>query len=330
MNRIYPSARHLLGISLCSMLFGILLAMLGGSFYLRQLLQGISYTDSDPTSMLSQAEVDALLSQDPPDLSPNAVPLPTETVPSESAIYNLLLIGQDRREGETRARSDSMILCTFHTGKKAITLTSFLRDMYVKIPGYRSNRLNAAYAAGGMALLNKTLEQNFSIPIDGSIEVDFSRFPQVIDLLGGVEIELRQDEADHLGGSLTQGTQLLTGDQALAYARIRSLDSDGDFSRTERQRKLLTALISSCRGLGFTDSLRLAREVFPLLTTDLKPDQLWDLARSLLPMLSDAEIVSQHIPADDAYTAKTIDGMAVLVPDLDAARRLLDATVNQP
>ena len=93
---------------------------------------------------------------------------------SGSRIVNILLVGQDRLEGEGRTRSDSMILCTFNKRTRELTLTSFLRDLYVQIPGYGGNRINAAYAYGGMELLEQTLEQNFGVQVDGIVEVDFS------------------------------------------------------------------------------------------------------------------------------------------------------------
>lgn len=326
MNRIHPSARRTLGISLCSMLFGILLAMLGGSLYIRHLFAGIQYTNPVTAPIHTQTE----LYPSAPETLPqgSAETLPPQPTEAENPRISILLIGQDRWEGEAISRSDSMILCTFDTDRKTITLTSFLRDLYVKIPGYQRNRLNAAYAFGGTQLLNQTLEENFGIRIDGNLEVDFSRFSSVIDILGGVEISLRQDEADYLGEQLTEGPQLLSGPQALAYARIRRLDSDGDFSRTERQRKLLTSLMESCRSASLPTMLRLAKEVFPLLTTDLTREELLTLARQMLPMLSSAQIISQHIPTEGTYTYETIDGMAVLVPDLDAARKHLEDTLH--
>lgn len=248
-----------------------------------------------------------------------------------SHIVNILLIGQDGREGEERARSDSMILCTFNKKTKQVTMTSFLRDLYVQIPGQGGNRINAAYAAGGMELLDKTLEENFGLYIDGNVEVDFQHFAEIIDLLGGVEIELRQDEADFInketGSALTAGTQLLAGQQALMYSRIRKLDADGDFSRTDRQRKVMRALLSAYRGSGTGTMLSLLKQVLPMLETDMGNVELLMLAVELAPMLADAEIVSQYVPAAGTYTNETINGMAVLVPDTEAVRTMLEKTL---
>lgn len=326
---------------LCTLLGLILVVMLGGTLYFQHLLGSINYVDPDSNTTLSQEELDAYLSSEDntdntsPTINAGDVEFGTNDTligGSGSGIINILLIGQDRREGEARARSDSMILCTFNKSTRQLTMTSFLRDLYVQIPGYRDNRINAAYAAGGMSLLNKTLEKNFGIQIDGNVEVDFTQFADIIDLLGGVEIELRQDEADFINegnsGSLTAGLQKLNGVQALAYARIRKLDADGDFSRTNRQRKLITALIDAYKNASLTSILSILDDILPMITTDLSNLEIISYAVELFPMLAGAEVVSQHIPADGAYSGKMIDGMSVLVADMDAARQLLKQTLS--
>lgn len=248
-----------------------------------------------------------------------------------SHIVNILLIGQDRREGEERARSDSMILCTFNKHTKQITMTSFLRDLYVPIPGHGSNRINAAYTLGGMKLLDKTLRENFGIYIDGNVEVDFGHFAQIIDLLGGVDMELRQDEANFInketGSDLSAGMQRLNGEQALMYSRIRKLDSDGDFSRTDRQRKVMSALFQAYKNSGINTMLSLVKQILPMVDTDMGTIEMMLLAMELVPMLSQAEVVSQHVPAAGTYTDQNIQGMSVLVPDTDAVRQMLENTL---
>lgn len=240
---------------------------------------------------------------------------------------NILLIGQDRREGEARSRSDSMILCSYSQHSGQLILTSFLRDLYVPIPGHGSNRINAAYSWGGSELLKQTIEEAFCVDIDGCVEVDFRQFSRIIDLLGGVSISLRQDEAEILnretGSSLNEGIHTLTGAQALAYARIRSLDPDGDFSRTDRQRKLMQSLVDSYRKAGPSRLLPLLNQLFSTVSTDLSRKQLLTLAMDVIPRLSDLRTVSRRIPAEGTFYDDTIDGMAVLVADLEKARQLL-------
>ena len=246
---------------------------------------------------------------------------------SDSVLIHILLIGQDRREQDTFARADSIILCSFHPEEGRIIITSFPRDLYVSIPGHDSNRLNAAYAFGGMDLLRQTMEENLDLSLDGCIEADFSRFPQIIDALGGVSITLRQDEADAIngatGGSLTAGTCLLSGDQALAYSRIRNLDSDGDLSRTARQRKLIYSLLSSYRSADLLTILSVVVDMLPMVTTNLSKRQVLVLATKLFPLLDASVITSQRLPADDSFSYDTIRGMSVITADMDLLRNQL-------
>lgn len=114
----------------------------------------------------------------------------TDAEAATSNIKSILLIGQDKREGESRQRSDSMILATLDKDQGTVSLTSFMRDLYVAIPGYSTTRINAAYAYGGMDLLDQTLEENFGVKIDGNVEVDFEVFQVLVDKVGGIDLEL--------------------------------------------------------------------------------------------------------------------------------------------
>lgn len=262
-----------------------------------------------------------------PTIDPDDIIMPDAADPIglQDNIVNILLVGQDRRPGEGRARSDSMILCSFNRTKGTIQMISFLRDLYVSIPGgYMDNRLNASYALGGFELLDATLETNFGVQIDANIEVDFTGFQKVIDILGGVDVELTQAEANYLnkkGWSLVAGMNHLDGEKALAYSRIRYLDSD--FGRTGRQRNVLTSLLNSMRDIDLSTAKDLVDELFPLVTTDMTNMEILTYLTTLLPMLSDAEINSLHIPEDDAFYYASIRGMSVVVPDMDACRATL-------
>lgn len=320
----------LLGLLLAAMVYGTV-------WYLHKSAQGQFTGTSGFSTVLAEQQLDSYLSQDSG--NPPAAPLqntalqdtPDQIGGHGSRIVNILLVGQDRLEGEGRTRSDSMILCTFNKHTRELILTSFLRDMYVEIPGHGSNRINAAYAFGGMELLELTLERNFGIQVDGTVEVDFSRFSQIVDRLGGVDMELREDEAalinEETGSTLSSGLQHLQGDQALAYSRIRKLDADGDFSRTSRQRKVMGALLDTYRDAKLSKVLVLASELMPMLTTDLDTGEILGYALELFPMLSGVQIQQQYIPASGTFTNQNIDGMAVLVPDLNSIRQLLATTL---
>lgn len=239
---------------------------------------------------------------------------------SEKDVVNILLVGRDADAGNG-TRSDTMLLCSFNKRDDTITLTSFLRDLYVKIPGHHKDRINAAYAFGGIELLDETLLKNFGVEVDGNVEVDFSDFQEIIDLMGGVTLELTAAEArvinDHVRDKeVTEGTHLLDGRQALAYVRNRK-DADGDFSRTNRQRKLLRAMAQAYKSKKLTQMLGLMEDILPMISTDISAIELTNYALTLLPMLNSAQIKTQSIPVEDGFRYANVDGKAVLLPDME-------------
>jgi LCP family protein required for cell wall assembly len=337
-------ARVLLTV-LCVVLGLVLAGMIAGTVYFQMLVGKIGRVE-DTDETYSDEQIQEILKEEEPEEN-TAPELKDEDVDwgedegqvieKSENIVNILLIGQDTRQSGVRARSDSMILVTFNIEENTITMTSFLRDLYVKIPGYSDNKLNATYVFGGMELLNQTLEQNFGVQVDGNVEVDFSRFAEVIELLGGVDIELRHDEAmyinaklasEGISSSLTAGMQTLNGNQALWYSRIRYLDADADFSRTNRQRKVVNSLIEKFRDTKLTTLMGLLDELLPMIATDMSNSEILGYAKDLFPMLADCTIVSQRIPADNTYTQRSIDGMSCIVADMDAARKLLEETIG--
>jgi LCP family protein required for cell wall assembly len=151
----------------------------------------------------------------------------------EQGIINIMLVGLDGRENDQDARTDSIILATLDTNNKRVKLTSFMRDMYVPIPGYKGNRINAAYFFGGPELLMKTMNEDFGLNIQYYVSIDFKAFQQLVDKMGGIDIEVKDYEVDEINkyikevngvnSTLLQGAgfQHLNGQQALSYSRIR-------------------------------------------------------------------------------------------------------------
>ena len=329
-------------IVLCTVLAAVLTAMVGVTVMAHSLMNKMNRVEDENSATISIQEMEQYLEEEKQQETGQGPAIRDEEVEwgqlegtllgESDDVINILLIGQDRRPGETRSRSDSMILCTVNRNDKTIVLTSFMRDLYVQIPGYGNNRINASYAWGGMELLNKTLEQNFGIYIDGNVEVDFEQFTEIVDLLGGVPMELRADEAQYINidtqSSLTEGMQQLTGKQALSYSRIRNLDADADFSRTNRQRKVLDALFRQVKDAGLVRLLTLLDEVLPMVTTDMGNGEILGYATKVFPMMSGVSISSQRVPADGAYKGAMIDGMSVLVADMDKTRTLLQETLG--
>lgn len=263
----------------------------------------------------------------------------TATKGARTGVINILLIGQDRRPGQKKnARSDAIILCTVNHARKTVTLTSFLRDMYVQIPGKNSNRINAAYALGGMKLLNSCIQENFGVNINGNVAVDFAAFTQAIDLVGGVDIWLSAKEADYLNTTtykdqphwntgLTEGINHLDGNLALAYARIRKLKGN-DFGRTQRQRKVLSALADKVSKLTLPELHRFMKGLLVYVTTDMTNAQILGYALDLLPALKNYQVESLQIPSSGTFSNRTVDGMQVLVPDLRKNRQILEKIMS--
>ena len=246
-------------------------------------------------------------------------------------VKNILLVGQDRRSGEKgRTRSDTMIICTIRPDTHEITMTSLMRDMYVPIPGYSSNRINAAYAYGGMELLDAVIEQDFGIRVDGNVEVDFDGFLQAAAKIAPVTMDLSKEEAEYMtkhpldgvdlesqdgGWEFTEGQNDLYAGAMLEYARMRHV-GNSDYERTERQRKLLRASFDKLKSEGVVRQLQFVQDVLPLVTTDLSNSDLLYYAKALVAGKYSIANEGYRIPVDGSYTSQSISGMSVLVPDL--------------
>ncbi|MCD7945828.1 MAG: LCP family protein [Clostridiales bacterium] len=254
-----------------------------------------------------------------------------ENVETAEGVTNILLVGQDTRVAGQRARSDTMIILTVDNDNGALKMTSLMRDLYVQIPGYSDNELNAAYTFGGFDLLDATIETNFGISIDYNVEVDFTGFQEIIDAIGGVTIKLTQSEVNYLSGNsqysskgggnsfsgLTAGYNLLNGEEALAYARIRYVNTEdgsySDFGRTQRQRTVIQAIFSQLKDQDFAALWSLYETVADDITTDMNNDEILSLAMTAYSLGVDS-IEEYRVPEDGSYSSQTIRKMAVLVP----------------
>lgn len=311
----------------------LLLAILavGVVIYMRSLLGMVNQVgETNPTVSTTAATVPE--STDATDETAGETPSETEEtwpeIVSTQNVTTFMLVGQDGRYGEESKLSDTMIMCTINRETKTLTMTSILRDCYVPLPAYAGhgagrNRINVCYnlgyqwtgsSKGGMEMLALCVEQNFGIPIDHTIEVDFVAFEKIIDLLGGVEIELTEAEAKYMTesvgyiGEMEPGLQTLDGLEALAYARIRKIDANGDFSRTNRQRTVINSLLHKCAQMNLWDLHKLATEILPLITTDMTTDEMSNYIFEFLPMLKGLNIVSQQIPLDKEVLSEVVPG----------------------
>lgn len=248
-----------------------------------------------------------------------------------------LLIGQHRQPGEDSKLSDTLILCSLNKQTKTITLTSFQRDLYVKLPDYKNhecgkNRINVAYnlgwrwagEQGGMEMLDQLIYENFGVEVDYNVEVGFDAFVKVIDVLGGVELELNKAEASAL--SLPgAGTYHMDGEKALLYARLRKIDND--FYRTSRQRNVISALINKAKTMSLSDMNEALKKVLPLVITDMTNEDITKLALELLPMIVDLKIESAQCPVEGTYWFDMIDiagvPSSIILCELEPNREIL-------
>ena len=333
-------------IALCVVLAIVLIGLIFATAYAEHWLGLINREETRET--LSSSELEELYKSDAttdPNFSGTEVSTviwgttPLDSIFDGEEYVNILLMGLDRRWNEKVGRSDAMVLLTFNKENNSVYMTSFLRDLYVQIPGYNDNRINAAYTIGGMQLLKDTIYHNFGVPIDGCVAVDFFHFPEIVDMMGGLDLELTQAEADYLNkngnwglgpaGSdwtLKEGINHMTGEQCLAYSRIRYIDSD--FHRTNRQHQVLMALVNEVKGLSVTEAMPLLDQFLPMVTTDMTNREILTHMVSLFPMLAGTEFKTQRIPTWGTYENAKVNGMQVLVPDLPAIRQQLINTLR--
>lgn len=332
-------------IAVCCVLALILVALLAFVIMGKTILGRINrFGDNTPT--LSDEEKQSILNETDgsslgEEVDPNDIFLnhdPVEDIIASENVINFLLVGQDRREGEGRQRSDSMILCTINKTTKTLTMTSFMRDIWLKIPGYYDQRLNIPYMEGGFELLNATLQHNFGVSSDHNIEVDFDGFMDIIETVGGVDIELTQAEAKYLNRrgnwdvgderdwTLTEGWNHLTGPQALAFSRIR--DIGDDFGRTNRQRTVLTALLEKAKKMNLLEAYNLILAITPHITTDMTDREIVAYAKVLLPIISELEIVSQRVPVDSYFSYATIQGNSVILLGNTGSQKAIELLKN--
>lgn len=258
----------------------------------------------------------------------------------------LLVIGTDNRKGDKTGRSDTILLVSVNQAQEKCAVVSVLRDLYVAIPNHGENRINAAYSFGGPELLRRTVEENLQISVDGIVQVDFSAFKTMVDAAGGVDISLTAEEAEYLRGEgpncvggkvgrytngrtydVQQGDNTnMDGEMALDYVRARHVGASSDFGRTNRQRKMLKALLKKTKSSSLPNLISLYKGMKRVLkeghaSSDLRWEQLAGIGLYVLDMAQknakDEErewLVTGSIPEQGQYLDEKRSGMAVLVP----------------
>lgn len=251
-------------------------------------------------------------------------------------IINIALFGLDRRSEKEVSRSDAIMILTVDFKHKKIKLSSIMRDTYVEIEDYRAQKINHAYALGGPQLAIKTINQNFGTDIRHFASVDFFALEEIIDVIGGINLPIKKSEISNINtyirevASLSdkeptylkeEGDQVVNGLQAVAYARIRSV-GNGDFERTERQRRVLTELIATGQKKGVSKIPEIAMKVLPLVETNLAKTEILEMAFDFF-MNQPMTIEQRRFPMDGHYKTDMSTGVWYLKINFEETRKEL-------
>lgn len=292
------------------------------------------YTE-ETTEAVETTEMETAVTTEPTEVTTVETTVPPMTADD---IINILVVGQASRAGEESHMADTTILVSVNTYTGTVTLSSVLRDSYVKLPDYRGHTCgrakftvcyNLGYQWGGgtvgaMEMTNICMRDNFGVEVDYNIEIDFESFIRLIDYMGGIEIELTEAEANYLNKDdlyvkydVQAGKQYLDGMAALSYARMRKAegDNESDIKRSVRQRNLIEALLNKIRYLSVADLQTVANNLLPLITTTMTPSDIADVLLRVLPLVKDLKIESGTIPVAETYWGEVIDIYEDGIPD---------------
>lgn len=317
----------------------ILLLCLGVCYIVvNAIFNKVTYTNFSQQEYMSEIELEQQVKKDNPNnlkiVSENEINFEkAKIIATMPAITNILLVGEENVFNDERGRTDSIMILTINKNDKTLKLTSLMRDTYVQIPGYKDNRINAAFALGGIDLLKETIKTNYGIIIDNTVLVDFKTFSNIIDILGGVNIELSDLEVEYLiknypdfENKLVVGNNLLDGEKALAYSRIRYCEGItgeiNDFGRTNRQRTVLSKVYEQYKDISILELIKVLNEILPCIKTDLTREEIVNYLYLVLS-LDVSTLETYRIPIDDSYQGVFIREMAVLQLDWDLNRKAI-------
>ena len=203
----------------------------------------------------------------------------TEEVKEELSGYrNIVLFGIDDADGYT-GRSDCIIIFSIDQKTKNVKMTSIYRDTYVEVPGHGYTKINHAFAYGGATLAMSTINRNLDLNITEYVTINFQVVKEIVDLVGGVKIDVTSKEATQIPGITKAGTYNLNGTQALAYGRIRKIDSDE--KRTERMRTVVDKVFSKVKKMSPLEMNKIADEILPELHTNIKKSEITKIMKDV-------------------------------------------------
>lgn len=242
-------------------------------------------------------------------------------------VFNVLLVGTDSRDPNSdKGRSDSMMLVSFNKKQNKSTVISFMRDTLVDIDGYGRSRLGHTYAYGGVGLTINTLNQTYGLDIQNYVTISFDNLVNVIDEIGGVEVYISEEEAEYYRKNgmpdIIAGDVTLTGSQALAHARNRTLGSD--FERTRRQRSVMYGIYRKIMSeKDISALLPLINYCVTQVETNMSVTEIYNMAKEVLST-EDLKMQQACAPQDGTYTPIVYEGMDVLEIDVEANKKMIE------
>jgi polyisoprenyl-teichoic acid--peptidoglycan teichoic acid transferase len=247
---------------------------------------------------------------------------------------NILLLGTDfLPEGEKASRSDSQIIVSIDPQTKKITMMSILRDTYVKIPGHRKQKINAANALGGPELAIETISKFTDIPIHYYVQTDFNGFKTVVDSVGGIDVDIKKEIIDKpFKVHFKPGILHMNGVNALKYVRVRKgINGGNDYARTQRQREVISLVVQKVKSVyGIYKLPGLLENVQPYIRTNMAFNDMIKL-RSFLTDFNRENMQSVQIPAEGTFESKMIEGVgSSLVPDVYKNRKMIRELLGMP
>ena len=248
---------------------------------------------------------------------------------SSKNVINVLLVGADR--GTNSGNTDVMMLVSLNKKTKQLKLVSFFRDSYLYIDspkGAYCSKLNAAFSMGGPECLLQTIENNYKIEIDNYVMVNFESFVEIIDAMGGITVDVQKYEADYnykkFKVTLPYGENVtLNGEQALCFCRIRGCDSDGDVSRTRRQRQVIESIIDRVKTASMGDLNKYIDILLPYVDTGYSKTQILSLGvQALTGKWFNYERTQLQMPDEESRTSGSANAWIWVVDYQLAAYKL--------
>lgn len=240
----------------------------------------------------------------------------------QKSIRNIALFGIDSTSD--KGRSDAIMILTLDEKHNKVKLTSIMRDSYVDING-KKDKINHAYAFGGPELAIKTINENFGLNIKDFISVNFESLAAIINEMGGLQIRITQEEVPHIQGISGPGVHNLTGEQALAYSRIRYAQGD-DYQRTQRQRNVMQGMYEGFRYTELTEYPGLISSFLPYVTSNMNATEMIAIGTEYGSIMSSG-LDQYRFPRDGEGQNKMINGTYYLEYDVEKAGEAMRAYI---